>query len=130
MHVKSLQSCPTLCHPMDCSLPGSSVLGFSSKNTEVGCCALLQGIFPTQGSNLCLLCLLHWQTGSLPLVLPGKPKPHTSQCNCLIVFKMTSAFNKQHYEFRRVYSHFSKFVSQQSIKFMKYFQGLPWWSSG
>ena len=25
------------------------------KNTAVGCCALLQGIFPTQGSNLCLL---------------------------------------------------------------------------
>ena len=27
MHVKSLQSCPTLCDPMDCSLPGSSVHG-------------------------------------------------------------------------------------------------------
>ena len=26
---------------------------------------LLQGIFLTQGSNLCLLCLLHWQAGSL-----------------------------------------------------------------
>ena len=25
--VKSLQSCPTLCDPMDCSLPGSSVHG-------------------------------------------------------------------------------------------------------
>ena len=29
------------------------------KNTEVGCHALLQWIFPIQGSNLCLLCLLH-----------------------------------------------------------------------
>ena len=37
------------------------------KNTGVGCHALLQGIFPTQGSNPCLLCLLHWQVGSLPL---------------------------------------------------------------
>ena len=27
MHAKSLQSCPTLCSPMDCSLPGSSVHG-------------------------------------------------------------------------------------------------------
>ena len=27
MHAKSLQSCPTLCKPMDCSLPGSSVHG-------------------------------------------------------------------------------------------------------
>ena len=35
--------------------------------------ALLQGIFPTQGSNLCLFRLLHWQVGSLPLVPPGKP---------------------------------------------------------
>ena len=43
---------PTLCHPMDCSPPGSSVLGDSpGKNTGVGCHALLQGIFPTQGSN-------------------------------------------------------------------------------
>ena len=41
------------------------------KNTAVGCHALLQGIFSIQGS--CLLCLLHWQMGSLPLVPPGKP---------------------------------------------------------
>ena len=27
MHAKSLQSCPTFCDPMDCSLPGSSVHG-------------------------------------------------------------------------------------------------------
>ena len=29
--------------------------------------ALLQGIFPTQGLNLCLLCLLHWQADCLTL---------------------------------------------------------------
>ena len=46
------QSCPTLCEPIDCSPPDSSVLGDSSgKNTGVGCHALLQGIFSTQGSN-------------------------------------------------------------------------------
>ena len=46
------QSCPTLCDPMDCSPPGSSVHGDSpGKNTGVGCHSLLQGIFPTQGSN-------------------------------------------------------------------------------
>ena len=39
-------------------------------NTGVGGHALLQGIFPTQGSNLPLLCLLHWQAGSLPLAPP------------------------------------------------------------
>ena len=37
------------------------------RNTGVGCHALLQGIFPTQGSNAHLLCLLHWQVDSLPL---------------------------------------------------------------
>ena len=46
------QSSLTLCDPMDCSLPGSSVSGDSpGKNTGVGCQALLQGLFPTQGSN-------------------------------------------------------------------------------
>ena len=46
------QSCPTLCGPMDFSPPGSSVHGDSpGKNTRVGCHALLQGIFPSQGSN-------------------------------------------------------------------------------
>ena len=50
------QLCPTLCDPMDCSLPGSSVHEDSpGKNTGVGCHALLQGIFPTQGSNPGLL---------------------------------------------------------------------------
>ena len=41
------------------------------KNTEVGSCALLQGIFLTWGSNPRLLSLLHWQVVSLPLAQPG-----------------------------------------------------------
>ena len=46
------QSCLTLCDPVDCSLPGSSVRGDSpGKNTGAGCHAPLQGIFPTQRSN-------------------------------------------------------------------------------
>ena len=40
--VKVAQSCSTLCDPMDYS-PG--------QNTGVGSLSLLQGIFPTQGSN-------------------------------------------------------------------------------
>ena len=51
MHAKSLRLCPILCDLMDCSPPGSSVH------------TLLQGIFPTQGLNLFLLYLLHWQVG-------------------------------------------------------------------
>ena len=38
----------------------------------MGCHVLLQGIFLTQGLNLGLLCLLHWQAVSLALVPPGK----------------------------------------------------------
>ena len=50
------RSCPTLCDPMDCSAPGSSVHGDSpGQNTGVGCLSLLQGIFPTQESNWGLL---------------------------------------------------------------------------
>ena len=40
---------------------------FPGKNTGMGCHFLLQGIFPTQGSNPHLLHLLHWQADSLPL---------------------------------------------------------------
>ena len=42
------------------------------KDTGLGCHFLLQKIFLTQGLNLCLLYLLHWQAYSLPL--PGKPR--------------------------------------------------------
>ena len=41
-----------------------------AKYTGTGHHALIQGIFPTQGSNSRLL---HWQEGSLPLAPPGKP---------------------------------------------------------
>ena len=47
----------------------------------MGCHSLLQGIFPTQGSNLHLLCLLHWQAGSLPLVPPGKSQSESVSCS-------------------------------------------------
>ena len=46
---------------------------FPGKNTGVSCHFLLQGIFPTQGSNPCFLSLLHWQVGSLPLSHLGNP---------------------------------------------------------
>ena len=58
---------------MDYSLPGSSVHGIFQAKILLGCHALLQGIFPTQGSNLSLLLLLHWQVNTLPLSHPGSP---------------------------------------------------------
>ena len=72
--AKLLQSCPTLCHPL-CSPPGPSVHGILQARIleGMGCQALLRGIFLTQGSNPCLLSLLHWQSGCLLLAPPGKP---------------------------------------------------------
>ena len=65
------QLCPTLCDPMDCSLWGFSVMGFSRQEYWSGLpFFLLQGIFPTQGLNPRLLCLCtagrfytHWAIG-------------------------------------------------------------------
>ena len=67
-HPKSFQLCRTLrpTGPARLLCPWDSL----SKNTGEECHAHLQGIFPTQGSNLHLLCLLHlrwilycWATG-------------------------------------------------------------------
>ena len=54
------------------SLPGPLSMRFYRKEYWLGCHVLLQGIFPTQGSNPHLLHLLHWQVGSLPLGKPTK----------------------------------------------------------
>ena len=65
--VKVAQSCPTLCEPLDCSLPGSSAHGIpqARKNTRAANCSLLQRIFLTQGSPL--------RVDSLIFEPPGKP---------------------------------------------------------
>ena len=76
---------------MDCSQTDSSVHGDSlCKNTSVGCHALLQGIVLTQGSNLCLLCPLHWQAGSLPLAPCGNH--FSSQISKFPVFSRLLSF--------------------------------------
>ena len=72
------QSCLTLCNPMDYSPSGSSVHGiFQARILGVSCYVLLQGIFPTQGSNRGFdqtdqIHLLHWQVDSLPPASPGQ----------------------------------------------------------
>ena len=62
MKVLVTQSCLTLCDPMDCSPSGSSVHGLLQARILVWFARgsssgdpLLQGIFPTQGSNSGLL---------------------------------------------------------------------------
>ena len=77
------QSRLTLCDPMDCS-PSSRLLcpwDSPGKSTGVDCRFLLQGTFPTEGSNPRVLYPLHWQADSSPLVPPGKPSH--SRCHLL-----------------------------------------------
>ena len=57
--AQPLQSCLTLGHPARGGPPGSSVHGVLQARILEWLHALLQGIFPTQGWNLCPLCLLH-----------------------------------------------------------------------
>ena len=67
--LSHVQLCVTPC--MDCGPPGSSVHDSPGKSTGVGCPALLQGIFLTQGSNLGLLhrrqFLYHWAILGSPM---------------------------------------------------------------
>ena len=71
------KSCLTLCNPMDCSPPGWAWESLG-KNTGAGCHFLLHGIFPTQGSNPCLLhcwqILYHWATREASFIQYILPK--------------------------------------------------------
>ena len=62
-----------LCDPWTVAHQAPLPMEFSGRNTGVGCRFLLRGIFPTQGSKTHLLCLLHWQADSLPLLPLGSP---------------------------------------------------------
>ena len=64
------QSCPTLCNHMNCSPPRSSVHEVFQARILECCHTLLQGIFPTQRLNPCLL---PWHVDSLPLCHLGSP---------------------------------------------------------
>ena len=68
----------TLCDPVDCSLPGSSVLGSPGKNSGAGCHSFLQAIFLTQGSNPGLP---HWRQILSHLIHQGSPR------SCILFLK-------------------------------------------
>ena len=92
VQAQLLQSCLTLCNPMDCSPPGSSVHGIPQARILVGSHALLHGIFLTQVLTLCLLLYLlsHWGSPQVlptrgPTLLAESWEPHvdTQQGPCL-----------------------------------------------
>ena len=73
--AKSIQSYLTLCNPMDCNLPGSSVHGIlKARILEWVAMPSSRRIFQTQGSNphiFYVSCSHRWV--QLPLAPPGKP---------------------------------------------------------
>ena len=92
----SAKSCLTLCDPMDCSLPGSSVHGdIPGKNTGVSCHALLQGIFPTQGSNPGLL---HCRQTLYQLSYKGSPNQVYCNIKQKVFFFNAAALSPTYYE--------------------------------
>ena len=103
-----------LCDPMDGSPPGCCVHGDSlGKSTGAGCHFLLQGIFPTQGSNLRLLRVLQWQAdSSAKMVSCGMPQG--------------SSLTQQHVCFYDLLSDFAAlFCSQLSLLFCHLYYRLP-----
>ena len=59
----------------------------------MGSYALLQGIFPTQGSNTYLLGPLYWQVDSLPLAPAGKPRTIRELPNSYFIESTREIFN-------------------------------------
>ena len=73
--AQTLQSCLTLCDPVDHTHQAPLSMGFPRQEYGSGLPFPPPGIFLTQGLNPRLVCLLHWEVGSSPLVPPGKPLP-------------------------------------------------------
>ena len=86
------QLCLTLCDPMDYCPPCYRI--FQARILECVAISYFRGLNPclTQGLNPCLLCLLHWQAGSLPLALLGKPKLWLSKLFSFDILKVILYF--------------------------------------
>ena len=114
LHAKSLQLCPILYDPVDCSLPGSSVHGIlQARILEWVAMPSSRGIFPNQGLNPHLLCLLHWQVGSSP------PAPHRKP----IYIHICRLLKKE-----RIHDCISKRISASCCSLNSQFRFLAKWS--
>ena len=110
--VLSLQSCLTLCNPMGCNPPGSSVHGDSpGKKSGVGFHALLQGVFLIQGSKL--------QADSLPLSYLGSPITVPRQIFCFLLTVSCSTnylrYSILHYKKGFLFDNFAHLLTNVSI---------------
>ena len=91
--VVIVQSCPTLCDPMNWSPAASLSTGSSRQEYWSGLPCPLQGIFPTQGSNLCLLHVLRYQVDSLTLCHLGSPYSHKELLILVHFLKTANGFH-------------------------------------
>ena len=127
MRAESLQSCPALqfqgLQATKRLCPWDSPGKILNILTKVSCHAFFQDIFPTQGSNLLLLHLLHWQPGSLPLAPLGS-------------YHMIQQFQSQVYtkrnenirQYKNLYMnpHGSMFIIAKKWRKSKYPSSLEW----
>ena len=73
VHAQSLQSCPALCNPMECNLPGSSVHGILQARIQEWVAFPPPRDLPVQGVEPLVNESLALQVDSLPTEPPGKP---------------------------------------------------------
>ena len=117
----------TLCDPMDCSLPSFFVHGIlQAKNTEVGIHSLLQGIFPTQGSNLGLLhcrqILYHLSHQQRHITIKVMIlKGYTIFINiCLLIMQLLTTQNKKGYIYREKWTNLAPQCRTLTCLFQKF----------
>ena len=122
MCAKLLQSCPTLCDPMDCSPPGSSVRGDSpGKSTGVGAMPFSRGSFQSRDrthisyiSGIARQVLYH-------LAPPGKAKSDWGRairrkCNLLVLPITTSMHSSLSQNYITMYFSISSNVSEEDAR--------------
>ena len=114
----------TLCKPMDCSLPHSSVHGDSpGKNTGVDCHTLFQGIFPTQELNWSFL---HCRQILYQLSYQGSPIQWLSYSNSLqqTVLQSKSLINTSSFFFSHYWWDWGNYILNHSSFHFYYFFSL------
>ena len=84
LHALSPQSCPTLCHPMDCSAQAPLSMAFPRQEYWSGLPCSSPGIFPIQRSNPHLPASPALWEDSLPTEPPRKPDMCLVTQNCML----------------------------------------------
>ena len=90
--AQSLESCLSLCNPMDDSPPGSSVTGILHARTVEWVAIYFSSVSSIPRDQTLFLCLLHWQEGSLPLAPPSQVH---KGLNCFLVCLQLDTYTEE-----------------------------------